>query len=95
MIFKNMSELSAEDLVALWNKGFEGYFLNSTLDLSKFMARTVHEGLSLEHSLVMFENKEPIGFVMNGFRTIDGSKVAWNGGTGIVPDYRGEDSGST
>jgi GNAT superfamily N-acetyltransferase len=93
MIFKRMSEMSAEDLVTLWNKGFEGYYLNSTLDLSKFMARTVNEGLSLEHSLVMFENTVPIGFVMNGFRTIDGSKVAWNGGTGIVPDYRGKGFG--
>lgn len=83
MIFKKMSEMSAEDMVTLWNKGFEGYYLNSQLDLSKFMARTVNEDLSLEHSLVMFENMTPIGFVMNGFRTIDGSKVAWNGGTGI------------
>ncbi|MCY9662194.1 GNAT family N-acetyltransferase [Paenibacillus chondroitinus] len=93
MFFKRMSEMSAEDMVALWNKGFEGYYLNSSLDMSKFMARTVHEGLSLEHSLVLFENEEPIGFVMNGFRTIEGKKVAWNGGTGIVPEYRGKGFG--
>ncbi|BFT71888.1 GNAT family N-acetyltransferase [Paenibacillus sp. P36] len=93
MFFRRMSEMSAEDMVALWNKGFEGYYLNSSLDMSKFMARTVHEGLSLEHSLVLFENEEPIGFVMNGFRTIEGKKVAWNGGTGIVPDYRGKGFG--
>ncbi|MEC0265761.1 GNAT family N-acetyltransferase [Paenibacillus anseongense] len=93
MVFKKMSEMSVEDLVALWNKGFEGYYLNSSLDMSKFMARTVHEGLSLEHSLVLYENEEAIGFVMNGFRTIEGKKVAWNGGTGIIPDYRGKGFG--
>ncbi|NOU87485.1 GNAT family N-acetyltransferase [Paenibacillus sp. LMG 31460] len=93
MIFKKMSELSAGDMVSLWNKGFEGYFLNSTLSLDKFLARTVSEGLSLEHSLVVYENSDPFGFVMNGFRVIEGRKVAWNGGTGISPDHRGKGIG--
>ncbi|WP_261300751.1 GNAT family N-acetyltransferase [Paenibacillus andongensis] len=93
MIFKKMSELSAEDMVALWNKGFEGYFLNSTLNLDKFLSRTVNEGLSLEHSLVVYENSDPIGFVMNGFRVIEGKRVAWNGGTGIAPENRGKGIG--
>ncbi|MDQ0875654.1 GNAT superfamily N-acetyltransferase [Paenibacillus sp. V4I3] len=93
MIFKKMSELSAEDMVSLWNKGFEGYFINSTLSLDKFLSRTVNEGLSLEHSLVMYENSAPIGFVMNGFRGIEGKRVAWNGGTGIAPEQRGKGIG--
>jgi GNAT superfamily N-acetyltransferase len=93
LIFKKMSELSAEDMVSLWNKGFEGYFLNSTLSLDKFLVRTVNEGLSLEHSLVVYENSDPIGFVMNGVRVIEGKKVAWNGGTGIAPDHRGKGIG--
>ncbi|WP_171684953.1 GNAT family N-acetyltransferase [Paenibacillus planticolens] len=93
MIFKKMSELTAEDMVALWNKGFEGYYINSELNLDKFLSRAVNEGLSLEHSLVMFAEDEPIGFVMNGFRSIEGRKVAWNGGTGIVPAYRGKGFG--
>lgn len=93
MIFKRMSELSAEDMVSLWNKGFEGYFLNSTMNLDKFLSRTVNEGLSLEHSLVVYENSDPIGFVMNGFRVIEGKRVAWNGGTGIAAEHRGKGIG--
>lgn len=93
MIFKRMSELSAEDMVSLWNKGFEGYFINSTMNLDKFLSRTVNEGLSLEHSLVVYENSDPIGFVMNGFRVIEGKRVAWNGGTGIAAEHRGKGIG--
>lgn len=93
MIFKRMSELSAEDMVSLWNKGFEGYFLNSTMNLDKFLSRTVNEGLSLEYSLVVYENSDPIGFVMNGFRVIEGKRVAWNGGTGIAAEHRGKGIG--
>ncbi|WP_282942162.1 GNAT family N-acetyltransferase [Paenibacillus sp. RC67] len=88
-----MSKLSLEELVWLWNKGFEGYFVPIAMDVDKFMARAVNEGLSLDHSIMMYEKEEPIGFVINGFRWIGGRKVAWNGGTGIVPAYRGKGVG--
>lgn len=94
MIIKKLSELSAEAMVALWNLGFEGYPMNNKLNLDRFLARTVSEGLSLDHSLAMYdEHGEPIGLVMNGFRTIAGRKVAWNGGTGIAPAFRGKGFG--
>jgi hypothetical protein len=41
--YKNMSKLSAEDMVALWNKGFEGYFLNVEMNLDRFLARAVSQ----------------------------------------------------
>ncbi|SDN70043.1 Ribosomal protein S18 acetylase RimI [Paenibacillus sp. yr247] len=93
MTYKKMSELSAEDILTLWNKGFEGYFVNLTMNLDRFLLRVVSEGLSLEHSLAVYANGEPIGFVMNGFRFIEGKKVAWNGGTGISPEHRGKGIG--
>jgi predicted GNAT family acetyltransferase len=32
-------------------------------------------------------------FVLNGTRVIGGKKVAWNGGTGVIPKYRGQGVG--
>ncbi|RTE07128.1 GNAT family N-acetyltransferase [Paenibacillus whitsoniae] len=94
MIVKKMSELSVESAVALWNLGFEGYLINSTLTVDRFLARAVGEGLSFEHSLAMYDEQgEPVGLVMNGFRTIAGRKIAWNGGTGIAPAFRGQGFG--
>ncbi|MDD9268082.1 GNAT family N-acetyltransferase [Paenibacillus sp. GCM10023248] len=94
MIFKKMSELSVNEAVALWNLGFEGYFINSTLNVDRFLARAVAEGLSMELSLAMYDTfGDPVGLVMNGFRTIDGRKIAWNGGTGIAPAFRGKGYG--
>ncbi|RAP76052.1 GNAT family N-acetyltransferase [Paenibacillus montanisoli] len=87
------SQLSANEMVALWNKGFEGYFFNATMELDRFLARTVSEGLSLEHSLAIAVNGEPVGFIMNGFRMLDGKKTVWNGGTGIAKDFRGKGYG--
>lgn len=91
--FRKVSELSFEEAVRVWNLGFEGYFMPMTITLEAYMRRTANEGLSLEHSLVMYVDDEPAGFVLNGFREVNGEKVAWNGGTGIAPAFRGQGIG--
>jgi GNAT superfamily N-acetyltransferase len=91
--YKKLSECSLEEVVRIWNKGFEGYYVNISMSLPVFLTRAANEGLSLEHSLAAYEDGQPVGLVVNGFREIAGTKVAWNGGTGIVPDYRGKGIG--
>ncbi|NEW08256.1 GNAT family N-acetyltransferase [Paenibacillus sp. SYP-B3998] len=91
--FHTFSELSLKDAVSLWNKGFEHYLIPITLTVDTFVQRTANEGISLDHSIVAFDEKTPIGFVANAFRTYQGQKIAWNGGTGIIPDYRGKGIG--
>jgi GNAT superfamily N-acetyltransferase len=81
------------EAVNLWNKSFEGYFLNMETTVNGFIARIANEGLHLENSLAVFKDSESIGLVLNGFRDIQGRKVAWNGGTGIAKEYRGQGIG--
>ncbi|WP_155592841.1 GNAT family N-acetyltransferase [Lysinibacillus cavernae] len=90
MKFKTVSQCTLEEVLKAWNKGFEGYFVEINMTTDMFLHRLVGEGLSSEHSIVVFDQDEPIAIVMNGFRTINGKKTAWNGGTGISPIYRGK-----
>ncbi len=73
----------------MWNRGFEGYFADVTMSLDGFIARLSAVGLSAEGSLVAWEHNQPVGFILNGFRTARGVKIAWNGGTGVDPQFRG------
>jgi GNAT superfamily N-acetyltransferase len=91
--YKKITELSIEEAVNLWNSGFEGYFVNMKMTVNSFLTRAVNEGLSLDHSVAAYLNGQPVGFVVNGFRSIGGKQVAWNGGTGIVPEFRGKGIG--
>jgi ribosomal protein S18 acetylase RimI-like enzyme len=91
--YKRLSELSIEDVVALWNRSFEEYYVNMTMTVSSFLKRVVFEDLSLEHSFAAYEDGQAIGIVLNGFRQVEGKKTAWNGGTGIALDYRGKGVG--
>lgn len=90
MKIKTVAQCTLEEVLKAWNKGFEGYFVEINMTAEMFLQRLVGEGLSPEHSIVVFDQNEPIAIVMNGFRTIDGKKFAWNGGTGISPAYRGK-----
>lgn len=90
---KYLFEVPLQNAVEVWNKGFEGYDFNVATTIDKFLARIVIEDLSLEYSLVAFDEDRPIAIVMNGFRLINGKKTAWNGGTGISPEYRGKGIG--
>lgn len=90
MKVKTVEQCTLEEVLKAWNKGFEGYFVDIHMTAEMFLHRLAGEGVSPKHSIVIFDQDEPIAVVMNGFRIINGKKTAWNGGTGISPAYRGK-----
>lgn len=93
MEIKKFSDFSAAELTELWNEGFKGYASDMRMNVDTFVRRIPENHLSMESSIALCDNGKPIGFVMNGFRTVDGRLTAWNGGTGIIPEYRGKGHG--
>ncbi|WP_179281013.1 N-acetyltransferase [Paenibacillus sp. XY044] len=93
VIMRRMSEFSPVELTDLWNEGFKGYSVPITMSMDMLLKRSVDQGLSLAHSIVGCVDGVPVGFVMNGLRMNDGVKTAWNGGTGIIPAFRGKGIG--
>lgn len=93
LTFKRFSMLSLEEAVHLFNEGFRYYFTDIHLTVDALIKKMANEEISPERSLVAYDQDQPVGFVLNGFRTINGQKVSWNGGTGVIPDYRGKGIG--
>ena len=91
--FKTMDQITFQDAYELFTKGFEGYYIPMKMPLDAFVARFGNENLSPALSIIMLDEGNPIGFVLQGIREVDGQKVAWNGGTGIIPAYRGKKLG--
>ncbi|MCA1319087.1 GNAT family N-acetyltransferase [Bacillus tianshenii] len=85
---KKLSECKLEEAVAAWNTGFQGYFFDATMDVDRFTTRLGLENLSTSLSIVAFDQQKPIGILLSGVKTVDGKKVAWNGGTGVATEYR-------
>lgn len=85
---RRLDACSFREALRLWNEGFGGYSFDMTLSLDSYLARLQAGGLSPELSLSAFVGERPAGFVLNGVREAGGRRVAWNGGTGVAPEFR-------
>ncbi|MEI5906796.1 GNAT family N-acetyltransferase [Bacillus spongiae] len=90
---KRLSECSLQEAVLAWNRGFTYYFADVQMTIDHFLKRLVQEELSPDLSIIAFDGEEPIGIILSGIREINGRKMAWNGGTGVAPTYRGKGIG--
>src|ERR1044072_3711698 len=90
---RRMNTCSFQTALDVWNEGFQGYFVDMTMSLDVLLARLTTRGISPEHSFIAFVGDQPVGFLMNGIRENAGRRFAWNGGTGIIPEFRGKGVG--
>ena len=86
---RRLNTCSFDEAVGVWNEGFKGYFVDMTLSLDGYLTRLQTEGLSPEYSFVAFSEGQAVGFLLNGLRDSGRSRAAWNGGTGVSPEFRG------
>ncbi|WJY28097.1 GNAT family N-acetyltransferase [Sporosarcina trichiuri] len=91
--YEPLSSLTFEAAHALFNRAFEGYLVPMHLTLDAFISRFGQHGLSPEVSIAAFDGDVPVGIVLQGIRETGGRVISWNGGTGIVPEYRGRKLG--
>jgi GNAT superfamily N-acetyltransferase len=89
LIIKRFSELCFNEAISLWNESWNYYFVDMKMDLNRFLQKVTLENISLEDSVVAQYEGKLAGFVLNSFRTINGKNYAWNGGTAVVPEFRG------
>ena len=90
---KRLSTCSFQTALEVWNEGFQGYFVDMTLSLDKFLARLTSDCVSPELSFIAFVAERPVGFLLNAIRANGMMKSAWNGGTGVIPSHRGRGIG--
>ncbi|MEK3975182.1 MULTISPECIES: GNAT family N-acetyltransferase [unclassified Psychrobacillus] len=90
MEIKTLAKCTLDEITEAWNKGFEGYLLPATMDTHSLIKKIVGEELSTDFSIVGFMDGKPVGIILTGIREDGGKKLAWNGGTGVAPSYRGK-----
>ncbi|MDF2721144.1 MAG: Acetyltransferase [Paenibacillus sp.] len=59
------------------------------LTMEQLLSGFARNGVRPELSVVGYVNDRPVGFVFVAVRVVGGKKLAWNGGTGVFPEYRG------
>ena len=79
------ASVTLEEFAAAFVAAFSGYFFPMALNAELLSRRVRFEHLDISHSLLAYDADRLVGMAMLGLRR----DVAWVGGFGITPEYRG------
>lgn len=95
MVYQTLSHTPSSILLATFNQAFSDY-INPTppLSMKVFDWKVQRDGMSKPLSVGMFNDEEElVGFMLHAKGMWKGKKAVYNGGTGIIPYYRGDGGG--
>jgi ribosomal protein S18 acetylase RimI-like enzyme len=87
---KNLASTTIESIVGCLSKSFSDYFVPMSSDIEYWRARFQVARIDLSLSFGCFDKGELAGFILIGIDQHEGYLTAYNGGTGVVPEYRGK-----
>lgn len=90
MIFKTLQNTSIEDLTSAFNESFQNYFVPIHFTPEQLLRKFKAEGVKLNLSVGAFEAHKLVGFILHATNEETGNAIAYNSGTGVIPEYRGQ-----
>lgn len=95
MVYQTLTNIPSSVLLDTFNLAFSDYISPTPpLSMKVFDWKVQRDGMEKALSAAMFsEEKELVGFMLHARGDWKGKKAVYNGGTGIIPDYRGKGGG--
>lgn len=91
MKITTLENCSLQTIVEAFNASFAGYIVPINFTKKTLESKIKTENIMLRFSVGAFdENERLVGFVLHGLDTIEGEKIVYNGGTGVLPEHRGK-----
>jgi ribosomal protein S18 acetylase RimI-like enzyme len=87
---KSLTNIPLPKLVTTFNKAFEKYYVPLVFNEETLQAKVYVEDIDLDLSVGVFHNENLVGFILHGVRNINGEWAAYNAGTGVLSEYRGQ-----
>jgi ribosomal protein S18 acetylase RimI-like enzyme len=89
MIVKKLDTVDFETIMQCFLKAFDNYFVKMPTEYDYYKKRWKAAKVRFDLSYGMFDNEKLVGFIINGIDLRNGDLVAFNTGTGVIPEYRG------
>ncbi len=90
MQFRTLEHTPIDLLATAFNNAFADYEIPLQFTPQALQDKIRNEDIDLSLSVGAFDGDILAGFIFFGIDTINGIKTAWDGGTGVVPAYRGQ-----
>lgn len=92
MQFQTLENQTVTELSKLFNAAFADYLVKIEMTPESLQDKFDSENVSLEHSVGIFSQGKPVGFIFHALRDSASGKIAYNAGTGIIPEFRGKNA---
>ena len=89
MEINTLTGVETKDILNVFNESFSDYFIPFQLTEKQLASKMLSDKVNLNLSVGVFENGILIAFILHGFDKINGEKIIYNGGTGVIPKKRG------
>ncbi|MEM9647625.1 MAG: GNAT family N-acetyltransferase, partial [Bacteroidota bacterium] len=90
MQIRSLNNVKFSELVAVFLKAFDGYFVKMPTEVDYYRNRWDMAKVDYDLSFGMFNGDTLVGFIINAVDHRNGHRIAHNTGTGVLPDYRGK-----
>ena len=87
--FKDLKHISLQTLADTFNLAFSDYVIPMHFTERQLIEKLTRDGINLEHSAGAFDGDKLVGFILQGIGKWEGHLTAYNGGTGVIPAFRG------
>lgn len=89
-ICKGLRQKDLSKMRKAFNLAFSNYYVPIHLSHGQFIQKIVEKtSISFKYSVGCYDKKKLVGFIFNSINYFEGKKTAYNGGTGVIADYRG------
>ncbi|MEM9076205.1 MAG: GNAT family N-acetyltransferase [Bacteroidota bacterium] len=89
MHIRSLQNIEFNTIIACFLEAFAGYFVQMPTDAAYYRDRWQRAKVDYSLSFGMFDAERLVGFVIHAVDKRNGKLVAYNTGTGVVPEYRG------
>ncbi len=90
MVVRHLGDTDFSSIMECFLFAFENYFVKMPTDYNFYKQRWKASGVRFYLSYGMFDKDILVGFIINAVGERQGKLIAYNSGTGVIPDYRGE-----
>jgi ribosomal protein S18 acetylase RimI-like enzyme len=89
MTVKTLENTTIEEILTVFNSSFSNSILPFELTKEQFEHKINNDSINLKYSAGAFIDNQLIGFILHGIDNINNEIVAYNAGTGVDPNFRG------
>jgi len=90
MVIKTLDHTSFDNIITCFFKAFENYFVPIPNNKELFKSRWENAGVNFRYSYGMFHEDQLVAFIIHAIDHRNGHLTAFNSGTGVLPEYRGQ-----